>query len=327
MAKRRASRADVAREAGVSKTTVTYVLRDTPNTSISDETKDRVKAAAERLGYVPHFAASSLVRGKTEIIGLLIPSASRQFYSLYSAFLEGLVEESHESPYNFLYVGQDQPEKYRRVLGQGFVDGMIVIQSDTNEEHVQAALSYDRPIVSVNFLPPTAPIPAVSADYEGALETAYDRLLERGRRRIGLFLVDNDLQPNARQMQHHHILAERLADRGYFELVRLASPEAFADAYHRTVGSRRFDAMVLEGGYQLALLLRILDQSGSVVGDDLDIVSINIADFSKAIPSGIFVVESPSQEVGRTAWRTMAAVLEGREVPRRTLVPFHSYVS
>lgn len=324
MPSRRPRRADVAREAGVSKTTVTYVLSDAPYANISDETKTRVKDAAQRLGYVPNFAASSLVRGRTEIVGLLMPSAARQFYSLYSAFLEGLVSASHDSPYNFLYMWQDQPEKYRRVLGQGFVDGMIMIQSREVEEHVETAVRYDRPLMCVNYIPRNGSVPAVSPDYEQALEEAYDWLIERGRKRICLFLVDNDRQPNRRQMDHHDVLKSRYGRRVRLDLIRVPTIDAFADAYIGSVGSRPVDGVVVEGNYQLTALVRILDQTNQTIGDDVDIVSMNIADIVDKMPSGIRVVESPSQEVGRTAWELMATLLSEGEIPMRTLIPFRS---
>lgn len=322
LAMKRASRADVAREAGVSKTTVTYVLRNTPNTSISEETKSRVRAAADRLGYVPHFAASSLVRGKTEVIGVLIPSAKRQFYSLYAAFLEGVVEESHDSPYTFLYVAQDQPAKYRRVLGQRFVDGMIVIQSSVNEEHVQAVRSYDRPILAVNYLPPTVQVPAISADYEGALDLAHDWLIHRNRTHAAVFIVDNDLQPNRRQIRHHPVMSAQLSSRIHSTLVRSSGTESFSRAW-----TTSFDAIVVEGGNQLRTLLPFLRERGIRIGEDVDIVAMNIADSGSGIQAGVHVVESPSQDIGRGAWRLMERLLRGEPVAERTLVPFLSYTT
>ena len=65
--------ADVARESGVSRTTVSYVLNGTPGTSISDATRQRVLEAAARLGYAPSAAARTLRSGRSDLVLCLLP--------------------------------------------------------------------------------------------------------------------------------------------------------------------------------------------------------------------------------------------------------------
>lgn len=66
--------ADVARVAGVSRATVSYVLNDTVGQSIPEETRAKVKAAAEQLGYVPHMAGRTLRRGRSDLIVCILPN-------------------------------------------------------------------------------------------------------------------------------------------------------------------------------------------------------------------------------------------------------------
>ncbi len=69
----RVTTADVARESGVSRTTVSYVLNDTAGAAISAATRQRVRAAAERLGYVPSAAARALRRGRSDLVLCALP--------------------------------------------------------------------------------------------------------------------------------------------------------------------------------------------------------------------------------------------------------------
>jgi DNA-binding LacI/PurR family transcriptional regulator len=71
---KRTTSADVAREAGVSRTTVSYVLNDTPHQQIPDTTRDRVLEAAGRLSYFPSAAARALVRGRSDVILFFLPA-------------------------------------------------------------------------------------------------------------------------------------------------------------------------------------------------------------------------------------------------------------
>jgi DNA-binding LacI/PurR family transcriptional regulator len=69
----RVTSADVARESGVSRTTVSYVLNDTSGTVISEETRRRVRAAADRLGYAPSAAARTLRSGRSDLVLCVVP--------------------------------------------------------------------------------------------------------------------------------------------------------------------------------------------------------------------------------------------------------------
>ncbi len=75
-ARRRITSVDVAREVGLSRTTVSFVLNDTPNKQIAAETRQRVLDAAARLGYSPSAAARSLRSGRTDLILCLLPDWS-----------------------------------------------------------------------------------------------------------------------------------------------------------------------------------------------------------------------------------------------------------
>ena len=65
--------ADVARDSGVSRTTVSYVLNDTPGVRVSDETRARVRASADRLGYHPSVAARTLRTGRSDLVLYVLP--------------------------------------------------------------------------------------------------------------------------------------------------------------------------------------------------------------------------------------------------------------
>jgi DNA-binding LacI/PurR family transcriptional regulator len=65
---------DIAKQAGVSRATVSYVLNDTPNTRVSEETKARVLAVAAKLRYIPHSSARSLRAGHSNLILLSVPT-------------------------------------------------------------------------------------------------------------------------------------------------------------------------------------------------------------------------------------------------------------
>jgi DNA-binding LacI/PurR family transcriptional regulator len=92
--------ADVARRAGVSRATVSYVLNDLPDSRISEETRARVRAAADELGYTTHALARSLRAGHSDII--LLPQIALPTGPMVSQFYEALAERLGALGYTFI---------------------------------------------------------------------------------------------------------------------------------------------------------------------------------------------------------------------------------
>lgn len=90
-AARRATLKDVAAASGVSRATVTFVLNDTPNQTISPATRERVQRAARELGYVPHAIARALREGASRIVVLLVDTGMEGNYS--RSYVRGLDQE------------------------------------------------------------------------------------------------------------------------------------------------------------------------------------------------------------------------------------------
>jgi len=321
------TREHVAKAAGVSKTTVTYVLRETPGTHISEATKARVLSAARALGYQPDFAASSLVRGTTEIVGLLLPSQDRQFSRYYSQMIGGMIEAASETPYHFLYLAMDHPAKYERCLRRGLLDGLIVLQSNVDDTHIARVKDWGKPAITVNYLN-KAGLPAVSLDYEGGLELAYERMAAASRRRVAFVCAHGNCQPNLRHLGLHERLAKQHAGRTKF---RHFFPEKSPSqrALLETLSEPgAYDGFVVDGfdlGRELAFHLQAL---GRAFGADTDMVVFRVGTSYQPMPAGVVVLDAQPERVGALAWTTMRELLDGRPIGERVrLVPYAEHKS
>ncbi len=319
MGRKGATRADVARRAGVSKTAVTYALAGTPGSRLSPGTVRRVRAAARALGYRPNFAARSLVRGRTGIVGLLLPSREEQFGLYYSLMISGLLSASDDTPFHFLYLGQDHPAKYRRCLDEGYLDGIIVLQSRTDGAHVRAVAERGIPALTVNFLN-AEHLPEVSADYEGSVDAAHRLLAARGARRVALVCLRVDCQPNHRMIARHAEIARELA--GAVELVHV-DLDGFAtvdDAWRDAISPGGFDGLVVDGLENGMAVARLAAAGGRPPGAGIVVFSTGEPD--PPAPAGATVLGAPAEAVGMAAWSVMERLLAGDPVERTTLVPF-----
>lgn len=184
--------ADVARLAGVSRATVSYVLNNTSAVRISEPTRRRVHDAARELGYVPHAAARSLRAGHSRMV--LMPAPSFSAGPLYSRFLSDLQLALGRLDYTVVQhagAGLDGDEAARAwaelrpvavlVPGSGLCPkGVTVLKR-----------SGARAVVSLGP-EPVEGAHALLMDYQAVGHCAGSHLYERGRRRIGVVVPEED---------------------------------------------------------------------------------------------------------------------------------------
>ncbi len=129
---KRVSIKDVAREAGVSATTVSYVLNKKPSETISAETSQRVLQAVERLHYVPNLNARSLSSRRTNLIGVVIPQTEpgKEFMfsnPFYGELLSSIEYSARQNGYHLLLTGTRENQSYLSIAQTRSVDGIIIV--------------------------------------------------------------------------------------------------------------------------------------------------------------------------------------------------------
>lgn len=130
--KKKVSIRDVAKEAGVSVATISYVLNNRKDESISQETIDRVNAAIKRLNYIPNLSARSLVSKRSNLIGVLIPQwqpAKEFMFSnpYYGEFLSSVEYEARKNGFHIIISGTEADQNYNQVVQNRSLDGIIIV--------------------------------------------------------------------------------------------------------------------------------------------------------------------------------------------------------
>jgi LacI family transcriptional regulator len=180
---------DVARLAGVSYQTVSNVIND--ETRVTEETKSRVQAAIDQLGYQPHAAARTLRSGHSRILGLMIPDAQNpHFWDTVS----GAEDEALKHGYNLLLATASmdisREKQVFEALTQQNLDGIIPLLTypESLVEHLKELLRRKMPVAlsaSGAFLP-DLDIDVVSMHFEDAAQELMDYLIGLGHRRIAV---------------------------------------------------------------------------------------------------------------------------------------------
>lgn len=171
---------DIAKEANVSMTTVSYVLNDSG--SISDETRQRVREIAKRLGYRPSAAARSLKSRRTGNIGVFLPGFAGP---VFSEVLQAIYNAISVRGYEILVCSTQLSE---RLLLERHVDGAIILNSFIKNNTIELVQSSDYPVVVMERYIDMPHVSCVLVDNFMGGYLAAQLLIESGRTKIALIV-------------------------------------------------------------------------------------------------------------------------------------------
>lgn len=194
---------EVADLAGVSKATVSRALSG--RGYVSPATKERVEQAASDLGYVVSSNASSLVTGRTNNVGVIIPIINQWFFG---GIIEGIEHALLAAGYDLLLYNIDKQRDARRSVFEYYlvrkrVDAIIAVTLEISPAETEALLALGRPVVGIGGELPG--IPTFSIDDVAAARLATEHLISLGHERImhigGLADEEMDFRVHSKRLQ------------------------------------------------------------------------------------------------------------------------------
>ncbi|HEU4546304.1 MAG TPA: LacI family DNA-binding transcriptional regulator, partial [Microlunatus sp.] len=183
---KRVTMADVADRAGVSKTAVSLVLNDRPNTRLSEDVADRVRTAAAELDYRPNPAARTLRRGTSQIVGFISDEVTITRFA--SAMIRGALDTAQHHEHTVL-IAETGIDRSRRDLAVQTMldqrpDGLIFALMGARQIDVPD-IPADLPVVILNGISSAGHPCVLPAEFLAGSEIA-ETLVAAGHRRIGL---------------------------------------------------------------------------------------------------------------------------------------------
>ena len=179
-----ATMTDVARRAGVSVSTVSYVL--TGARPISEATRDRVLAAMAELDYQPNAMARGLASRRSNIVGLLLPLSGRGLGATETAFVTGATEAAREAGYHLMLcpVGTGDADELQTLATQRLLDGFLVMEVKLTDRRVELLRRLESPFVLIGRTEDTTGLACVDIDFEQTVDGAVAHLVGLGHRSI-----------------------------------------------------------------------------------------------------------------------------------------------
>lgn len=308
---------DVANKAGVSIATVSIVLNDPETSRITEKTKEKVKAAAKELKYVPHAAAQSLVTNKSRTIGLIIPDIENPFFSTLAKIIEQRCRAE-----NFVMIMMNTLEDHKndpdiiRALRQRSVDGMIIAlssQSFYEDVEIKEALNVlDVPFVLVDRILHDYPVNQVYFNNKAGEYLATKYLVDNGHRKIGFIST----QKHAMTGFYRHL--------GYLKAMEEAGipvNESYIKHGEYTIESGyHFAKELYESGVTAIAcandliafgVRKRLIEMGANVPNDVSLVGYDNLDFNDYIERGLSSVNQNISEMAHKAVDILMDALDG----------------
>ncbi|MCF3960890.1 LacI family DNA-binding transcriptional regulator [Streptomyces fuscigenes] len=306
---------DVAREAGVSKTTVSRVINT--RSEVDGATAARVRDVIGRLGYVPSSGAVGLARGSSRTVGMLVPSLT---WSWIAEVLQGVVDTVEAAGYGLLLYtcnrGTESVERFAEQVSARAFDGLLVVEPENTLDTIAAMHRGGLPVVLIDDRGRHPAFPSVVTTNHAGAASAARHLQESGRTRP--LVVTGP--------EHFPCVRDRL--RGFAEVLpeHHVEPGDFSERSGRVAVERhlaagtRFDSVFAHNDLSAAGALRALRAAGRSVPEDIAVIGFDDLPMARHTEPPLTTVRQPARLLGETAARLLLGHLGGTPAPDEPVV-------
>ncbi|WP_213450325.1 LacI family DNA-binding transcriptional regulator [Rhizomonospora bruguierae] len=316
--------ADVAARAGVSKTTVSRVLNG--KGELDESTAARVREVIAELGYVPSARAVGLARGRTRIVGMLVPSLT---WPWMGEVLQGAVDVVETEGYGLLLFtcnrGDESMRQFASQVSAKSFDGLLVIEPEGTLEYIAGLHGRGLPVVMIDDRAHQPLFPSVATTNRSGAHAAGAHLLALRRYRP---LVITGLERFGCTQERLAGFADAYTFAGYpidpamvvegdftFDCGRRAVRRALADGLI-------FDAVFAHNDLSAAGAMAAVREAGKSVPEDVAVVGFDDLTLAAHTDPPLSSVHQPLRQMGETAARLLISHFEGAPLPSvPTVIP------
>ncbi|MBU8831035.1 LacI family DNA-binding transcriptional regulator [Mycolicibacterium goodii] len=324
--KRRPTLSDVADMVGVDPSLVSRVLRNDPRGFASSSTRERIVAAAEKIGYRANAAARGLRSSRTMALGLLLPGFTSP---VYTAIVHGVEVRAKEHGYGLVlgtHAAGDPHETMTSMLMHGSVDALLVASGRIEDRTLRRLVDeVPQTVVLVNRQVRGISASVVLRDADAAA-VAVRHLVELGHRRICGVFGPATLDTMVRR--RHGFVTECAAtdvDCGVIELAERDHAAGFEGAM-RALERRKRPTAIVAATFPMAVgVLAALHQRGIAVPSSMSVLALHDDSLASYLVPPLTTVWLPTERLGAEAVELAIALIGGGQ-PRRVVVPDEPHV-
>lgn len=306
---------DIARLAGVSKSTVSRVLNSHPN--VDSETRERILNVMREHGFIPNAAATGLAKGHSRLIGFLVPALT---WELVADVLQGAAAILEDTQYEIILYSAS-PEKdfsqvIDRMLSTNMAVGILALLHMQSPQHLVELHNQGLPVVLINHVATHVELPQVYVDNVEASYTAIRHLLDTGHRRIGFILGLPEFQcTHDRYEGYCKALSEAgipldptLVLQGDYQC------EGGSECAHRFFSMSEPPTAIFASNDLTAYgVLEAANEQGVQIPQDMALIGFDDIPPSAHMQPALTTVHQPFREMGRSAAQLLLTMIHQRE--------------
>ncbi|WP_042396635.1 LacI family DNA-binding transcriptional regulator [Streptacidiphilus carbonis] len=316
--------AEVARHAGVSSSTVSYVISG--KRTISGATRQRVEQAISELGYHPNAGARALAGKRSHIIALVVPLRTDVYVPIMMEIAISVTMAARQYGYDVLLITNDEgPEGVRRVAASGLADGVILMDVELEDERIPVLRALNTHAALIGLPDDPTGLSCVDHDFFAAGASCADHLADLGHRDVAFIGYGSGVY------QRHAGYAERTlagfrdraAERGLRILHRPCEGtyESTAGAFSRILADRpATTGFVVQNEGAIGPLMSLLRTAGRIVPEDASVIALCPEPLAEQYSPRLTAVTGPAQELGRRAVELLMQRFDGDQPDEVTLL-------
>jgi LacI family transcriptional regulator len=317
---------DIAKKAGVSRSTVSRVINDQPN--VRSEVRKRVWRVIEETGYQPNPAARSLASQRTGIIGLVIPRSVQSLFTdpFFPRITQGITQACNQHDYTLslflLHTEEEEKKLYPRITRPGLMDGVIVQVGHMDDDLIpRLAETMGTPFV-VAGRPVSAPSTSyVDVDNVTGSCNAVLHLVRSGYTRIGTITGPLTTATGVDRLEGYR---NALNQRGLTINDLLIAEGDFTDASGYFAAKRLLqhnpEALYVASDMMAIGALRAIRECGLSVPEDIAVIGFDDIPAAAISDPPLTTVRQPVRRIGMQLVESLLDIIENGNEPPRCVV-------
>lgn len=308
---------DVAKLAGVSKTTVSRYLSGKYD-MLTAETRKHIKHAIKELDYHPNKMAQGLKGNHSNLIGMVVADITNPFAT---SILRGAEDICKKNNYSMMVCNTDNnPAKEREyifMLQSHRIDGLIITTTGDNNKFLYKLAADHTPVVLVDRKVPELEFDTVATDNARGTTEAITFLIKQGYKNIGFFTepIDGISPRYERTNAFREVLSKQdnIDINGDVYEIDLCKEEQVEQKLDMYLESSKIEARAIfaANGVIMLKLIILLKQKGLKIPDDIAVTGFDDLDWAPAIGGGITTIAQPTYELGSIAMQRVLKRIEG----------------
>ena len=322
---------EIAKIAGVSKTTVSRVINKQSN--VNEQTRRRVEEVIERYNYIPNARAQAFSSQKSMSIGLALTSDATDIFTnpYFSDLLRGVFLETRKSDYHVVITYLEHNDCLDMV-NRKLVDGVLVLTpGKDNKKQLQRLIESGIPIAATSRVEGLPELHYVAVDEYDASCRVMEHLIGFGHRKIGLIVGPKRLYSNNARLRAYKVALKKYGIAFDADLVRFGDTSANSgyEQMNSLLEARPDITAVFACSDMMAIgAKRAVEERNLRVPADISLVGSDGISLSELLGIGLTTLNQPTYERGRIATEHLIRMIHGEDVGNSVMlqmdIAFHS---